>query len=281
MTLLLLYESEGRFQAIGKFLKDSIPFGDLDDSIDIGKRQGFAVKEEHLEPQEISLTEIPIHASLVSDGVELANLTAILADEGVNESNSNVSLHETRMAIGRAMIAYLEGRFGKKVIHLGDTSRVSGGAIYGEATVRDTSSSSLRNAHHVFHMDKYWRSLSLLLNGSTEEAIGATASAQWPFIEGDFANRGLSREDYVRTAGAQSPGMLNFWVSLTPGKLVQQPLAVLMKNSSTAGDFASHASNISEFVSSVHVYIKSFNDTITLLRSSVATEPSSDRKSVV
>ena len=67
------------------------------------------------------------------------------------------------------MLSFLETRFQREIIHLADTSRVSGGAIYGEATVRDTGSTTLRNAHHALHIDKLWRGVSELTGTATKE----------------------------------------------------------------------------------------------------------------
>jgi len=89
-----------------------------------------------------------------------------------------------------------------------------------------------------------------------------------------LTRQGFGHSDYVRLASAQNPGMLNLWVSLTPGKLVQQPLTLLMKNRHTGETPLSKAERIEEAVSSMHVYIKGFNDTLTVLRSKVGRDAS-------
>jgi hypothetical protein len=271
LALLLSYIANATI-GIGHFLSDSVAFGNLNAVNVSGKRQGFALSPEHLEKMELTLDAIQNGATLNADGVEVADLKELLSEMGVDET-CNASLHETRMAIGRAMLTFLERRFGKRVIHLGDTSRVSGGAVYGEATVRNTSSTTLRNAHHVFHMDKYWPGLSKLLGINREEAIAATVYGHWPTIGEDLARRGLRQSDYATLASAQNPGMLNLWLSLTPGKLVQQPLALLMKDSGRETP-VSKAEKVQEAVSSMHVNIKEFNDSITVLRSQVAADAS-------
>merc|ERR1719410_285475 len=137
---LFLSPVHAKTKGIGQFLQDSVSFGDHENAVDVNSRRlGYALKPENLEKVELELSAIPDGASLAADGVEVADLREMLKEMGVNETTCNVSVHETRMAVGRAMLTFLERRFGKRVIHLGDTSRVSGGAIYGEATVRDTS----------------------------------------------------------------------------------------------------------------------------------------------
>eukprot|EP00959_Pyramimonas_sp_CCMP1952_P212267 4441737-Pyramimonas_sp.AAC.1 len=102
------------------------------------------------------------------------------------------------MAIGQAMINVLEQRFDRQVIHLADTSRVSGGAMYGEATCRNTSSPVMRNAHHVFHIGKFWVGISKLLNSTVmKEGMKAAGQAHWPLIKNDFARLGYQLEDYT------------------------------------------------------------------------------------
>ena len=171
---------------------------------------------------------------------------------------------------GKAMLSFLEQRFRREIIHLADTSRVSGGAIYGEATVRHTGSPTLRNAHHVFHIDKLWGGIARLTETSTKEGgVRATVHAHWPFSQQDFTDRGYSFDDYVRMVDAQNPGVLNLWVSLTPGMLNQHPIAFLL-NGADGKNAISSAPDLNDMVSTMHVQIKNYNDTITVLRSSVA-----------
>ena len=171
---------------------------------------------------------------------------------------------------GRAMLSFLEHRFGREIIHLADTSRVSGGAIYGEATVRDTGSEKLRNAHHVFHVDKSWNGVSRLTGeDGTKGGIRATVQAHWPFSEQDFARRGYDIEDYARMVHEQDPGVLNLWVSLTPGELKQHPIGFLL-NHAREKNAVSSAADLNEVASTMHVQIKSYNDTITVLREGIA-----------
>ncbi|OLP99428.1 hypothetical protein AK812_SmicGene18027 [Symbiodinium microadriaticum] len=256
--------------ATATFLKPDVPFGDLDDSIRQGQRQGFAVNADSLTEVELNLHPINSSLTLRSDGVELVNLAEFLKDNGVYPETASVASHETRVAVGKAMLSFLEQRFGREIIHLADTSRVSGGAIYGEATVRHTGSSTLRNAHHVFHMDKLWDGVARLIGTSTKEGgVRATAHAHWPFSQQDFEDRGYSFDDYVRMVDAQDPGVLNLWVSLTPGMLNQHPIAFLL-NGADGRNAISSAPDLNDMVSTMHVQIKNYNDTITVLRSSVA-----------
>ncbi|CAE7453872.1 unnamed protein product, partial [Symbiodinium sp. CCMP2456] len=250
--------------------KPDVPFGDLDESIRQGQRQGFAVNPDSLTQVELNLHPINSSFTLRSDGVELVNLAEFLKENDVYPETASVASHETRMAVGKAMLSFLEQRFAREIIHLADTSRVSGGAIYAEATVRHTGSSTLRNAHHVFHMDKLWDGVARLTETSTKEGgVRATVHAHWPFSQQDFEDRGYSFDDYVRMVDAQDPGVLNLWVSLTPGMLNQHPIAFLL-NGANGQNAISSAPDLNDMVSTMHVQIKNYNDTITVLRSSVA-----------
>jgi hypothetical protein len=221
-----------------------------------------------LEERELELNEIPMESSLEQNGVEVLDLRNALHEAGVDESNCDLSEYTTRMALGQAMIQVLEQRFDRQVIHLADTSAVSGGAVYSEATVRNTSSKNLRNSHRVIHMDKNWAGVSKLLNATNNvESVKATIHAQWPWIKANFNRLGYSFEDYQRLASSQRPGMLNLWVALTPGNLMQQPIAVGMSDPSSP---VAEKENIKEHLSTMHVHIKSYNDTISVLRSGLA-----------
>ncbi|CAE7036374.1 unnamed protein product [Symbiodinium sp. CCMP2456] len=254
--------------ATARFLKADVPFGDLGDSISQGQRQGFAVNPDSLTQVQLNVFPIPPSSTLQTDGVEVVDIADFLKENGVRPESASVAKHETRMAVGQAMLSFLETRFGREIIHLADTSRVSGGAVYGEATVRDTGSSTLRNAHHVVHVDKLWSGIARLTETSTmEEAIRATVHAHWPFSQQDFVERGYGFEDYVRIVHAQDPGVVNLWVSLTPGILKQHPCVFLLNGKN--GQNASSPPDVS-MVTTMHTHIKNFNDTITVLRSSVA-----------
>jgi len=78
----------------------------------------------------------------------------------------------------------------------------------------------------------------------------------------------------MRLTEAEDPGMLNIWVSLTPGTIKQQPLAFLMTNPSTKQDVMSSL-NVSSVLSTLDVTFPGFNDTISVLRSRVAEDPAS------
>lgn len=262
-------------RALANFIKDSAPFGNTQDGVELGQRQGFALSPKFLEEKELELTEIPLDSSLERNGVEVLDLRDALNARGVFESNCDLSEHAMRMALGQTMIRILEQRFDRQVIHLADTSAVSGGAIYSEATVRNTSSKNLRNSHRVIHMDKNWGGISQLINSTSNiESVKATIHAQWPWINENFAKLGYSFEDYQRLAHSQRPGMLNLWVALTPGHLMQQPIAVGMKDLSAAKLRVPEKESIKEQLSTMHVHIKSYNDTISVMRSSQAADGS-------
>lgn len=255
--------------ATAQFLKADVPFGDLGDSISQGQRQGFAVNPDSLTQVQLNVVPIPPSSTLQKHGVEVVNIADFLKENGVSPGSASVADHETRMAVGKAMLSFLEQRFSREIIHLADTSRVSGGAVYGEATVRHTGSSTLRNAHHVVHVDKLWRGIARLTETSTmEEAIRATVHAHWPFSQQDFMEMGYGFEDYVRIVHAQDPGVVNLWVSLTPGVLKQHPCVFLLNGENGQNAFSSN-DDVS-MVSTMHTHIKNFNDTITVLRSGMA-----------
>lgn len=262
-------------RAFANFIKDSAPFGNTQEGVELGQRQGFALSPKFLEELELELTEIPLDSSLERNGVAVVDLKDALNNRGVFESNCDLSEHATRMALGQTMLRVLEQRFDRQVIHLADTSAVSGGAIYSEATVRNTSSANLRNSHRVIHMDKNWAGISQLINStSNKESVKATIHAQWPWINENFAKLGYSFQDYQRLAHSGRPGMLNFWVALTPGDLKQQPIAVGLKDPSATRLPISEKEAIQKRLSTMHVHIKSFNDTISVLRSSQAADGS-------
>ena len=246
--------------AIATFLQDDVPFGDLlSGSIRQSQRQGFAVNPESLTQVELMLDPIPSDVTLKSDGMEVVDLADFLEANGVHPENAAVDQHEIRMGVGRAMLSFLEQRFGREIIHLADTSRVSGGAIYGEATVRDTGSETLRNAHHVIHVDKEWTGISRLTGeNGTQGGVRATVRAQWPLAEEDFTSRGYDFEDYVRLVHAQDPGMVNLWVSLTPGELRQHPMAFLL-NSAKAESAFSSAPDLNDVASTMHSQIQNLS----------------------
>lgn len=253
--------------AHARFLENSAPFGNIHDTIEKTQRQGFQLGPKYLKDVRLKLSEIEADASLEHDGVEVLDLKEALSEMGVEASTCRVASHSTRMAIGQAVINVLEQRFDRQVIHLADTSRVSGGAIYGEATCRNTSSPVMRNAHHVFHIDKFWAGISKLLNSNgMSEGVKATSQAHWPLINDDFARLGYQLEDYKRLAESQNPGMLNLWVSLTDGEIEQQPIAVLMKNRSVAEGPLSEKDGIEDKISTMHVHFDKLNESITVLR---------------
>ena len=262
-----------RIPAVATFLQDDVPFGDLQSgSIRQGQRLGFAVNPDSLTQVDVMLEPISSNVTLKSDGMEVVNLADFLKENGVHPENAAVDSHEIRMAVGRAMLSFLEQRFGREVIHLVDTSRVSGGAIYGEATVRDTGSEKLRNAHHVIHVDKEWTGISRLTGeNGTKGGVRATVHAQWPLAEKDFTDRGYGFEDYVRMVYAQDPGMLNLWVSLTPGELKQHPMGFLLNSAKGQSAFSS-AQDLNDVASTMHSQIKTFNDTITVLREGITSK---------
>ena len=103
--------------------------------------------------------------------------------------------------LGRVLLAAAQRRFGsqKRVVHLGDTSRVSGDAVYGEPTVRDTGSSSARTAHYAAHIDKYLPGIAASA-GQAGARAGAEAFLReyWRINGPDWEREGLEQSHVVR-----------------------------------------------------------------------------------
>merc|ERR1711972_499873 len=110
---------------------------------------------------------------------------------------------------------------------MADTSRVSGAAVYGEATVRDTDpASSLRMAHHAFHLDKYLPGVAKFWGQSgVNEGAKAFVDTYWAHWAPDFARYDMDQAATVACVEQAAPGLVNLWVSLTKGEIEQEPLA--------------------------------------------------------
>lgn len=255
-------------KARGNFLRNDVANGSQS-AIEIGSegRYGFSVKPEYLETREFLLEPISTNTSLERHGVELLDLREELEAAGVTEHNCNISSREHRLAIGRVLIEAAERRFSPHIraIHLADTSRVSGNSTYGEATVRDTDrESSHRNAHHVFHLDKFLPGIATL-NGKEGALAGAESvvDAYWSHWKQDFTSFGVTKEMAANYIHANAPGILNLWVSLTPGEIKQEPLVVADKSTiALKCDGIDDASTVGV----LNVNFPGLFDTISLLR---------------
>lgn len=252
-------------RATAHFMRDDVPFGAQACETEAKGRQGFEVGAELMEAKEVLLEPIPADAKLETHGVELLNVKAQLEAAGVREDSIDASNKDHRMAVGRVLIAAAEARFGpgRRGIHMADTSRVSGASVYGEATVRDTAvGKKLRAAHHAFHMDKFLPGVAKFWgHQGTHEGAKDFVDTYWQHWEQDFSSLGVSKEGAVKCVEDAAPGLVNLWVSLTPGEIEQQPLAVADRRTLRLGDFDL------DKVSTVPVTFPTLKDTLTLLRS--------------
>jgi len=241
------------------FISDCVAFGAGTWGPRAGQgRMGYSVPSELLQETMLPLLGIPEHATLEGNGMELLSIREELAAEGLTEATLDATVPEHRRIVGRLLIAAAEARFGQRAIHLADTSRVSGDARYGEATVRCTrTGSTLRAAQHVVHVDKFLPGIARL-HGRSGARAGAESllDAYWPLWKQDFTGFGITKEAAMNYVCGASPGMLNLWVSLTPGEISQQPLAVGQ----------ALAEEDLDLVSTHAVSFPGLEDTITLLR---------------
>eukprot|EP00443_Scrippsiella_acuminata_P044854 CAMPEP_0115259666 /NCGR_PEP_ID=MMETSP0270-20121206/47942_1 /TAXON_ID=71861 /ORGANISM="Scrippsiella trochoidea, Strain CCMP3099" /LENGTH=341 /DNA_ID=CAMNT_0002675483 /DNA_START=57 /DNA_END=1082 /DNA_ORIENTATION=- len=253
--------------ATAHFMKDDVPFG-FADACEAGAkgRQGFAVAEELMEGQTLQLTPIPAEATFEREGVELLDVRAELEAVGITEDNFDPTCKDHRLAVGSVLIRKAEQRFGpgKKGVHMADTSRVSGAAVYGEATVRDTTpGSSLRMAHHAFHMDKFLPGVAKFWNkAGKQEGAKAFVDTYWQHWKPDFARFNMDEVATATCVEKERPGLVNLWVSLTKGEIEQQPLVVMDKQS-----IELEGEEGLRNVSTVPVTFPGLRDTLTILRS--------------
>lgn len=261
---------EGRVRATAHFMRDDVPFGVADACEAEAKgRQGFAVAENLMESQTLLLEPIPLDASFEEQGVELLDVRTELEAAGVTEDNFDPTSKEHRLIVGSTLIAKAESRFGpgKRGVHMADTSRVSGAAVYGEATVRDTAPGSLlRMAHHAFHMDKFLPGVAKFWDkDGAHEGAKAFVDTYWQHWEPDFARHKMDKAATAKCAEEAAPGVINLWVSLTKGEIEQQPLVVMDKRTIDLQGEAGLRN-----VSTVPVTFPGLRDTLTLLRSRAA-----------
>jgi len=247
-----------------------VPFGHSVCDIGAGGRQGYSVADHAMERHTLQLEAMPPGASLEREGVELLSVRDELEAAGITEDNCDLTKQEHRAAVGRVLIAKAEDRFGpgKKALHMADTSRVSGAAVYGEATVRDTTAGSpLRTSHQAFHIDKYLPCVAKFWGKrGSRDGAEAFVDTYWKHWEADFAKLGMGKAAVSACIAEASPGLVNLWVSLTPGEIEQQPLAVMDVRSTGLSERAGL-----DDVSAVPVTFPGLqNDTLTLMRASLA-----------
>jgi len=116
---------------------------------------------------------------------------------------------------------------------------VNPGADYGEATTRHTGRPGQRQAHYAAHMDKFLpgcaHCFGLADPEQDSEEKARARGAEW-FVNNywwlnghDWEKRGLTKEMVTETVQRpleETPGMINVWCALTPGRTTQSMLAV-------------------------------------------------------
>ena len=131
-----------------------------------------------------------------------------------------------------------------------------------QATVRDTSSTTLRTSHHCFHVDKSWTAIGILHNSSAAGAVEHTIDNYQGIWGSDWSRLGVQRAEAAAAmldSGASL--MVNVWVALTPGTVEQQPLAMMDRRSLEVSR---------DSVLTMPVSLPGLKETITLLRASTA-----------
>merc|ERR1719245_731900 len=143
------------------------------------------------------------------------------------------------------MLAAVQGLNPERaVVHLADTSRIDG-ASYGDATVRNTASSELRDTHHGFHIDKFFPGIGISAKADLSDPGVVTGM---PFhhqagragalrtLEAFEAEHWATAIEYLRAqnvsraafeAALLAGQLYNVWMSTVPTAqgIEQQPLA--------------------------------------------------------
>jgi len=262
-------DSFGSVRAEVFFAKEGVESGSASVKSHGSKKQGYSTPEDTLERRTVDIHPIPRDALLERDNIEVLNLRKALSRVGVTEDTVDLGSQTQRLAIGAVLLNELGRHFGRRPVHLADTSRVSGGAAYGEATVRDTSSTNLRAGHHVVHLDKYWPGVEELYGESSQLAAIHQTILDYTNLWGeDWERLGVEPEKAAAAmlgqvdASGQRGYYVNVWTALTKGGIKQQPLAV---------GLVSEQLGLHE-VATQHVQFNTFNDTITLLKANVLSE---------
>jgi len=193
------------------------------------KEYGYSVPLDLLKESAILICPILRNFSMDESGMEVLNMRNALLDAGITEKNINVHLKSQRLVVGQVLLTEISKHFNVSTFHIADTSRFDGGALYGEATVRHTSSRSLRKAHHAFHIDKFLPGISDLHNFSSNlDTVNLILDSYYDIWARDMEREyGIdSLEKIVKEA---TP--VNVWVSLTPGEIEQSPLVLVNPNS--------------------------------------------------
>jgi len=214
-------------------VKDDVAFAyESACEVTVGGRPGFELCPEVVEEQTVQLEAIPANASLDREGVEVLSCLEELRAAGVTEE-SDLGKQATRVKVGEAMTQALAKRFGSMtLVHVADTSRVSGLSVAGEATVRDTMpGKACRKAQGACHIDHFLPGVAKCFGtgAGMEEGADALIDSYWHLWSADLGPLGISKAA-ARECLLQR-GMVNVWTALTPGGVRQHPLAVIDKRS--------------------------------------------------
>jgi len=214
--------------AFAQFASDDLMTGDIKrNASKSGAEHGYSVPLDLLSGRDIEICPLSMNSTLSVDGMQTFNVRDALNDEGIAEHSMDPQRKDHRRIVGKVLLQEIEGLFDAKSFHLADTSRVDGGAVYGEATVRDTASSTLRKAHYSFHVDKHFAGICKLY-GCTSEAeavqviMDRIAGPLWT-EDLETQNVDISEVQYAMMNGLS----INVWVSLTPGHIEQSPLVLV------------------------------------------------------
>jgi len=182
-----------------------------------------------LQASEISICPIPKNFTLNESGMEALSIRNALWDAGITEKNINLHLKSHRVAVGQVLLTEISKHYNMSTFHIADTSRVDGGAIYGEATVRNTRSRSLRKAHYAFHIDKFLPGICDLHNCSSNlDAVNLILDSYYHIWAADMEREyGIGSLERKVKSGTH----VNVWVSLTSGEIEQSPLALVYPDS--------------------------------------------------
>jgi len=217
-------------KAWGRFAKDELTSVKSPEAAEKStKEHGYSVPLDLLQAREISICPIPRNFTLEESGMEVLSVRNALHDAGISEKNVNLHLKSHRVVVGQVLLTEISKHYNMSTFHVADTSRVDGGASYGEATVRNTGSRSLRKAHYAFHIDKFLPGICHLHNCSSNlDAVNLILDSYYhlwaPDMEREYGIGSLEKK--VRTGTH-----VNVWVSLTSGEIEQSPLALVQPES--------------------------------------------------
>jgi hypothetical protein len=191
-------------------------------------RPGYRVVPDALRKVQVHLHPFPGVGSFEELGVEVVDVRPALAALGISEDTFDHTNNTQRAIIGKALVEAAQSRFRAQGIHLADLSAASGGASYGDATLRSTApGAGIRSSHHVLHVDNYLPGIGLHGAGnSTQQGAQHLVDKLWRQWGPDIEQFNMTKEAAVACIAAKSPGIVNVWVSLTKGVIEQEPVIV-------------------------------------------------------